>query len=286
MATSEEGAFLTHANYLRALAAEGGRSVSISESRALVRLASRVHASPSMADARPASIDYDQVRRSLAIAWGTELLLALSGRFAVDDEVVRLSNNWAVVQLYYVVYHATQASAVAKGFPRPDSHPKTQNQYVSFWLKRRLDLAPWTLGADASGWCNCPAGKTIDPSIHHWSACSAATQLSLAAKAFRTTRGDAVDEALSRSRQRKRGDRRRAWLAEETARAAGGRGARREPTWTKPQLTAIERRAIDAKVPPHGLIHYLYRLRIKTNSEVWTCRLMQRPQNGAAGLRR
>lgn len=262
---SEEGAFLTHANYLRALAAEGGRSVPISESKALAKLAARVHSSPSMAGARPISVDYEQVRRSLAHAWGTELLLALSGRFASDDEFVRLSNNWAVVQVYYVLYHVTQALAVAKGFLRPDSHAKTQNQYVSFWLKRPLNLAPWTLGAKASGWCNCPAGQTIDSAIHAWSACGEATQLSIAAKALRTTRDDAVAEAASRLRDKKKADRRRAWLADEAAHVAAGRRPRQEPTWAKPQLTALERQDVDSKVSPHGLIHYLYRLRIKTN---------------------
>ncbi len=112
------------------------------EAKALNALASRVSASPSMATTLPESIDEDQVRRSLANAWGTELLLALSSRYATDDEFVRLANNWAVIQAYYVVYHATQALAVAKGFPRPDSHPKTQNQYLSFWVPRPLDLTP------------------------------------------------------------------------------------------------------------------------------------------------
>jgi hypothetical protein len=265
MVAPEEGSFLTHANYLRALASEAGRTMLMSDTKALNGLATWVSASVSMADARPASIDHDQVRRSLANAWGTELLLALSGRYAHDDEVLRLANNWAVVQAYYVVYHATQALAVAKGFPRPDSHPKTQNQYLSFWVRRPFDISPWTLGADASGWRNCPTGKTIDPTIHVWTGCSSSTQLSLAAKAYRTTRDDAVAEAVERLREKKRAERRKAWLTEETTRIDKGRKPRKEPTWPKPHLTAAERQGADARVPPHSLIHYLYRLRIKTN---------------------
>lgn len=178
---------------------------------------------------------------------------------------MRLANNRAVVQAYYVVYHATQALAVGKGFPRPDSHPKTQNQYVSFWIKRPLDLSPWTLGADDTGWANCPPTRSIDSSIHGWSGCSPATQLSLAAKAFRTTRDDAVDDAVNRLRDRLRTDRRKKWEAEESARLAAGKKARAEPKWRRPQLSAAERSTASGKVPPHGLIHYLYRLRIKTN---------------------
>lgn len=170
-----------------------------------------------------------------------------------------------MVQVYYVVYHATQALAVAKGFPRPDSHPKTQHQYTSFWVKRPLDLSPWTLGASSGGWANCPPNKTIDDSIHGWTACSPATQLSLVAKAYRTTRDDAVDEALERLRDRLRAERRKEWQAQDAARKAMGRKPRVEPSWPRPKLSAFERKTAANKVAPSGLIHYLYRLRVKTN---------------------
>lgn len=263
--TKEEGAFLTHANYLRAIASEAGLTLVSTEKKALASVAKRVSKSPSISDSASGSTDHDQVKRSLANAWGTELLLALSGRHAVDDEIVRLANNWAVVQAYYVVYHATQALAVAKGFPRPDSHPKTQNQYASFWIKRPLELSPWTLGADDGGWANCPPSRSIDSSIHGWVGCSPATQLSLAAKAFRTTRDDSVGEAVDRLRDRVRSERRKEWEAEESARLSAGKKARVRPPSRRPQLGAAERSAVAAKVPPHGLIHYLFRLRIKTN---------------------
>jgi hypothetical protein len=263
--TKEEGAFLTHANYLRAIASEAGLTLVSTEKKALASVAARVSKSPSSRDSASGPIDHDQVKRSLANAWGTELLLALSGRHAVDDEIVRLANNWAVVQAYYVVYHATQALAVAKGFPPPDSHRKTQNQYASFWIKRPLNLSPWTFGADDGGWVNCPPSRSIDSSIHGWTGCSPATQLSLAAKAFRTTRDDSVSEALDRLRDRVRVQHRREWEAEESARRSVGKKARVTPTWRRPQLSAAERAAAAAKVPPHGLIDYLYRLRIKTN---------------------
>lgn len=265
MVTPEEGSFLTHANYLRAIASEAGRSLLSTDAKALGALAGRISVLPSMKDTKPSTVDVGQVRKSLANAWGTELLLALSGRYAVDDEVTRLANNWAVVQTYYVVYHATQALAVAKGFPRPDSHPKTQNQFISFWVQRPLDLSPWTLGAKAGGWSNCPSGKTIDKVVHPWSGCSPATQLSLTAKAYRTTRQDKIAQATQDMRQRKKRDRRRAWIAEEGARLQQNRKPRREPSWRTPQLTASEKQTVDSKVPPYGLIQYLYRLRIKTN---------------------
>lgn len=268
MVAEAEGAFLTHANYIRAIAAEGGSRLVGSHEKALEDLAHRVAALPSLSDARPSGVDANQVRRSLTNAWGTELLLALSGRYVLEDEVVRLANNWAVVQAYYSLYHATQALVVAKGFPRPDSHPKTQNQYANLWIDRPLDLSPWALGAGPSGsWRNCPGGtsKSIEPGIHPWTGCTPATQLSLVAKAHHTTRDDAVAAAVERLRQQKRSNRRKDWLAEEKSRLAKGRKPRKEPPWPKPQLTTAERSATERKVGAHGLIHYLFRLRIKTN---------------------
>ncbi|GAC1517977.1 MAG: hypothetical protein NVS1B12_07930 [Acidimicrobiales bacterium] len=266
MVTPEEGSFLTHANYIRALASEAGSRLFASDKKALEHLAGRVALLPSIADARPPKVDLDQVHRSLTIAWGTELLLALSGRYIFEDEVVRLANNWAVVQAYYILYHATQALVVAKGFPRPDSHPKTQNQFISLWVDRPLDLSPWSLGASSGEtWRNCPTGKAIDRGVHVWTACTPTTQLSLAAKAYRTTRDDTVTEVVERLRQQKRTERRKAWLAEEGNRLAKGRKPRIEPSWPKPQLSAAERSVAESKVRNHSLIHYLYRLRIKTN---------------------
>lgn len=166
MASDPKGAFTTHANYFRALATEAGLGLLTSEEAALKGLALRIKGSASMQDRRAQSPDIAQVRRSLECAWGTELLLALSSHFIEDDEVIRLANNWAVVQAYYVGYHAVQALAAAKGFLRPATHPKTQRLYVDFWLKRPLDLSPWTLGASADGWANPPSGRNIDPGIH------------------------------------------------------------------------------------------------------------------------
>ena len=105
MVAKEAGSFTTHANYLRALASEAGLSAIGSEARGLASLSKRVSACPTMLNKRPVQVDKDQVRRSLTNAWGTELLLSLTGRFSLDDEVLRIANNWAVVQAYYVVYH-------------------------------------------------------------------------------------------------------------------------------------------------------------------------------------
>lgn len=265
MSYDSAGSFNTHANYLRAIASEGGLQLPVGEGRALKALSSRIRSQPSMQDSSPANPNLIQARRSLSSAWGTELLLALSGQLIEEDEVIRLANNWAVVQTYYVVYHAVQALAAAKGFDRPESHSKTQNQFLSFFANRPLDLSPWSFAATNGGWCNLPPGQTIDPTIHPWTACRPGTQLSLIAKAFRTTRDDDVDEALRRLRARKQAANRRAWRAEEAERAGHGRRARKEPRFPLPRLAEAEKRQASSRIPASGLIQYLYRLRIKAN---------------------
>jgi hypothetical protein len=270
--SAAEGAFLSHSNYLRALAAEAGLQTLVLEASALASLSKRF-GSAAVSDTVPATIDFDQVRRSLGNAWGTELLLALSGRYLADDEAVRIANNWAVVQTYYVVYHASQALAVAKGSPRPSSHPKTQGQFGSFWIDRTLDLSPWSLGVNSSGYLNCPAGATIDDSLHAWTACGPTTSLSIAAKAYRTTLNDKLTERRNDERGKKRAAIRKAWDDDERERLARGRKSRAPKTFPLPRLTPAERLAVDKRVPSVGLIHYLYRLRIKTNyvdSEMFT----------------
>ena len=59
----------------------------------------------------------NQVEASLRNAWGTELLLALGGSLGADDELIRLMNNWAVVQAYYCCYHGAQALLAARSEP-------------------------------------------------------------------------------------------------------------------------------------------------------------------------
>lgn len=267
MATDQTGSFATHANYLRAIACEAGFYFGQSNANALAILTSRVLALPSISDVKPVGIDLAQVRRSLENAWGTELLLAMSGELLADDELFRIANNWAVVQCYYVAYHAVQALGGAKGQARVESHSKTQNQFRSFWVDRTLSLSPWTLGVGAQGLVvNEPSdGVQIDPDVHSWVACTASNQRSLVAKAYRTTRDDEVKGAVARAREAKRKENRKAWNDEEEERIAGGRKARKPKEFALPRLSAAEKVTLDKRVKPSGYIQYLYRLRIKAN---------------------
>lgn len=233
----------------------------------LSSLAQTASALSSMSDPPPASQDRRQIQASLQNAWGTELLLGLAGHFKFSDDLVRITNNWAVVQAYYVTYHATQAYSVAKGQRRPDSHPKTQREFGSRWIDRPLALAPWTFGVGPNGFINVPPTIQINTSLHPWSDCSSENAWSLVGKAFDSTRGAALADSRDRRRTELQKANRKAWHDEERKRREAGKRSRKEPHFSRPRLSPQEQAAIDQGMRPFGLIDYLYRLRIRTNYE-------------------
>ena len=256
--------FRTHKKYIEALSMVGGKGLTTGNKSALQRLAQRATASGTLTDQRPASINRPQVEKSLRNAWSTEVLLALPGEWAEEDEFIRLSNSWGVVQAYYVAYHMTQALIVAKGNARPTTHPKTQTQYANLWVDRPLDFPPWTFGVAESGWKNLSGNAAINP-VHPWETCNRDTCWSLAAVSMRTTREPAVRSAKSSKRDEGQRQRKRAWEAEENRRIAAGRRARTMPSFPRPRLTAVESQACEAKVRTYTILDYFYRLRVGAN---------------------
>jgi hypothetical protein len=207
----------------------------------------------------------DQVQASLRNAWGTELLLALGGTLGGDDELVRLMNNWAVVQAYYCCYHGTQALLAARGSGRPENHSKTQNAFVSLWVARNLQCPPWSFGAGAQKWCNPPENQSIDDKINSLSHPSRFNCWSLAGKALRTTREERFGERVKEERSRKRTKRKQAWETEQQQRESEGKKRLKEPEFGQPRLTGSEKAKIEGRLRPFSMMDYLYRLRIKTN---------------------
>lgn len=194
------------------------------------------------------------------------MLLASSGELA-HDELIGLANNWAVVQAYYACYHAVQALAVARGHPRPKSHPKTQQLYRSFWVAASVLLPPWSLGWSSSGCTNPPPGRSVSSNIHQWKTCDDDTCWDLVALALRTTREDTLKEKIKQERRRGQTDHRKQWQDEEKQRLARGFRPRKEPKFPLPQLPAADKSRIDNRLRPTTLIDYLYRLRMRSNYE-------------------
>lgn len=260
--TDTEMAFRSHSSYVRAFALEAGMHPNGDHLAALRHVDAAVRAIPIL-QAHSGTVDHDQVRRSLTVAWSTELLLATTAEVMVDDELIRVSNNWAVIQAYYAVYHATQALHVARGCPRPENHPATRNLYRTHWVDRRIDLSPWSLGVADRQITNLPAGRTVDLNVSNLATVTAHTQLSLACKALATTWDNEFEEKCRNARKLKLNQRRKEVEAKNRQRAEN-----RKPPHTVPQqarLSKEEKHRIAKKVRPSTLIDYLYRLRIKAN---------------------
>lgn len=225
----------------------------------------RIISSGILPDTERSHVDYQHVMRSLHSAWGTEFLLLSTERFTEEDELIRLSNNWNCIQTYYIFYYCTQSIFVAKGHPKPESHPKTQNVFYDLWASRSFCLPPWTFACSANGFLNTPEDIDVDASIHAWSVCDGENTWNLAGKALMTTRREVLMEKQREARERKRRNQREHWRQEERVRIANGRRPRIEPKFRLPRLTAEEKRRIDNRLRPFTLMDYLYRLRIKTN---------------------
>lgn len=254
--------FRAHRNYLAAFAAAGGYHGIKPMSQAL---GSALAVAKSISDATPAILDSTQVHRCLRNAWSTELLLALPATWVAEDEFVRLTNSWGVVQTYYVGYHATQALFVAKGNNRPSNHPATQNVYSDLWVDRPLPSSPWTFGASSTGWKNAPTGVAINSGIHSWTVANPSNCWDLVAKVLETTRGRAIADRLRRTREGKQKARREAWTAAEEGRRQKGQKAKQMPSFPLPLLDPAEKAAVNARVRSYSLLDYLFRLRLGAN---------------------
>jgi len=254
-------AFKAHSNYIRAFAQLVAPRIHLPRAM-LQAVATAVKALPPGKTTAP---NVDGALNSLSIAWRTESLLDWTAHALPEDAFAKLANTWAVIQVYYVFYHATQALAQAKGFVRPHSHPKTRDMFYDYWAGRSLALAPWSFAVGHDGPRNVAPGVAINDAIHVWERCDHTSCWSLAAKALRTTREEAISDAIKRKRFGLQRDRMREWEQKEAKRVQDGRKARIRPTFPRPILSAGVKSAVEQGVRPFTVMDYLYRLRLRTN---------------------
>jgi len=259
--------FQSHRNYLRAYSClcgcEGRGGL---KDNYLETTARRVVDSPVYRTTQRGS-NTEGVNEALVNAWGTELLLAASGLF--PDRLVAISNNWGVVQLYYAAFHAAQALTAAVGGTRPSNHEAMRKQYLDLWTKPRgaRDLLPWSLAFGKNGPANAPSGRVVEDWINPLTACDCSTCWSLAFQSMRTSRKDGVDDRIEERRKEIRRERKARWEARQKARLAAGQTPLKRPKWTRPNLSAEEKRATTASVRDYSMLDYLFRLRLKANYE-------------------
>lgn len=242
MAKSSKNVFRTHSNYISALryVALGGKTKS--EAEAFRLIASRLSESGWLNDLQKEKADHFQLHRSLNNAWGIEALYKMSELFIKEDDLVRLSNNWSIVQCYYVLYYLTQVFAICEGYRIPVTHPQVQRVYYFIVSSKSSVMCPWSVWYDKDGFHNVPPDSKIDNSIHSWRRVDETTALSLYCKALRTTREEYVQEALA-----KRKERLASKSKSETVR-----------------LSNKQKRQTEVRVRPVTLLSYLFRLKSNT----------------------
>ena len=84
-------------------------------------------------------LDVEYVRKHYKLGWNTEHLLYASRND--DADVQRLSNHWAPVQAYYSVYCASEATVYALCGQQFGSHSGALNQITDYVAK--CNVTPW-----------------------------------------------------------------------------------------------------------------------------------------------
>ena len=273
-ASDPDGAFKTHSNYIRAFDTAMSTHYAPDEylwgspiDKVLSALADGVRSSPaymSLSD-RSAKADTERVAKSLRSAWGTEYLLASTGAIA-DDELIAHANNWAVVQVYYAIFHAVHALIIALGESSPRKHAALRGKFANLFSSRMPSLVPWSLGWDANGDKNLPPGRTM-PTVKSWVACTDESCWHLVGLAIRKTRERSIAGRRKQMREDLRKSAEKAWNEVEQKRLAEGKPPRKKKKFPLPQLKDEQKKSIAKNVRTTTILDYLYRLRIRSNYE-------------------
>lgn len=144
-----------------------------------------------------------------------------------EVDVLRISNAWLPVQAYYAVYAAAEAVAYVIDSEKADGHQKAIRKITDLAVK--LDISPWNLaycGAHGKdGKQHTPRNFPIDLVPAHNLAGFTATDLSVIATCLKAEHKNRIKEDFRRSKKRQ-------YLYDPG---------------------------------PTGLLHFLYRLRIRSN---------------------
>ena len=107
MVSNPKISFKTHSNYIRAFATLVGLESQSFPDTIYRALTQKVLLSGCLPTHQKADVDESLVHSSLSNAWGTELLIDMGREFINEPELVKLSNNWSIVQTHYILYHLT-----------------------------------------------------------------------------------------------------------------------------------------------------------------------------------
>lgn len=186
----------------------------------------QVHSTTSAVNRLPA-LDPNEVEQYLRIAWNTEYLLSIDHG---DPEIIRINNQWAPIQAYYSVYSGLEALSYAINGDHAGSHQKALRKASDFLLN--LGITPWNKAYEGSrGKSRSDHSPTNFPagiSIPHNLRRSGVKPIEMIAKCLKAEHSHRIDDK-----------------------------------WKSKNESGCWKYAYDPN--PTTLLHFLYRLRIKSN---------------------
>jgi len=209
-------------------------------------LPSFIAASPKLlSQVKPAkNLDPLPIEPFLRIAWNTEFLLSIDHG---DPNIVRINNQWAPIQSYYAVYSALEALAYSIDGNMPKSHAKTQRKCSAYLIN--LSVTPWDKafqGAEGkSGSAHKPKNFPSTLAIPHNLQRSGVDPLGMIARCLKAEHSHRIDDK-----------------------------------WRNKKDSGCYK--YQYKPGPTTLIHFLYRLRIKSNYQEIDPFVAQAPQHEIA----
>jgi len=84
------------------------------------------------------NLDSDEINKKLRIAWNTEYLLSIDHG---DPEITRINNQWTPIQAYYAVYSGLDALSYGINGVHTSSHVKALRECSTFFIG--LGVSPW-----------------------------------------------------------------------------------------------------------------------------------------------
>lgn len=146
-----------------------------------------------------ANPDRDWVARFLKIAWNTEYLLFEGPD---DPELIRMNNQWKPIQAYYALYSCAEAAGYLIDGNKPDGHIKALRKISEYFV--RQGFAPWCLS-----FCGC-LGKDkelaranhfpADLQIPHNLSRTGIQPIQMVAKCLRAEHANRVDDLFEKGK--------------------------------------------------------------------------------------
>jgi hypothetical protein len=188
------------------------------------------------------------IERFMKIAWNTEYLLCMGPD---DPELIRISNQWTPVQAYFSVYASSEALAYALDGKKADSHSKALRKVTNYLVQN--GMSPWNKAFKG------PVGRTKN---EH--------------EPVNFPIGLEIPHNLSR------------WGVhpiEMVARCLKAEHCHRvDDLWGGKKRTGVYKYEFDPGYT--GLLHFLYRLRIKSNYKEVDLFVAEAPEENIRGFAR